>query len=147
VNHQGNPPDRIFLFRREYTDAFELRRAIGRSFPRSLLSVLDANEDGLRIACAVVRSGRRSSGLVIVEQEARDARTLRHLAGIRAIPELGSSPLVVLGPDGGDPHAVLRAYEDGADGFVALPPRGADLARIGSAVAELWEHLQLAKSA
>lgn len=147
MNSQANPPRRIFLFKEEYTDAFELRRAVGRSFRRSLLNVLDANEAGLRTACAVVRSGQPSSGLVLVEREHRDAPSIRHLARIRELPELGSFPLVVLGDVSGDPLALLRAHEDGADGFVALPSEGADLARVVRAVGEFWEHLQLAKSA
>jgi hypothetical protein len=146
VNHQWNPPVRIFLFKREYTDAFELRRAIGRSFRRSLLNVLDANDDGVRTACAVVGSRYRPSGLVLVEQERRDAESVRRIERIRQVQELRSFPLIVLGKDE-DPNAVLHAYEDGADGFVALPENGADVGRIGRVVAEVWERLHLVKSA
>ena len=147
MHQQGNSPVRFFLFRREFTDAFDLRRALGRSFRRSLINVLDANDDGLRRACAVVRSTPRTSGLVVVEQERRDARSIRHLRRIRELLELRSLPLVVLAHEGDDPHAALRAYEDGADAFVALPSDGADLSRACSAVFDLWERLQLAKSA
>jgi hypothetical protein len=147
VNIQGAPPRRVFLFKQEYTDAFELRRAVGRSFRGSLLNVLDANEDGLRTACAVVRSSPRGSGLVLVQRERRDAQSIRQLERIRDLEALRSFPLVVLGGDAADPLAVRRAHEDGADGFVALPAKGAELARIGRAVAEFWERLQLLKSA
>jgi len=147
VNRQGIQPRRIFLFKQEYTDAFELRRALGREFRRSLLNVLDANEDGLRTACVVVRSGHHASGLVVVERERRDSESIRHLARIRELPELRSLPLVVLGDDAADALASLRAHEDGADGFIALPAKGADLARVGRAVGEFWGNLELVRSA
>ncbi len=147
MNHQGHPPVRIFLFKREFTDASELRRAIGMSFPEGLLNVLDANDDGLRTACTVVRSTPRRPGLVIVERERREPRSIDHLSKIRELLELRALPLVVLGYDHDDSHAMLGAYEDGADGFVAIPPRITDLTRVGNAVAKIWGHLQLVQSA
>jgi DNA-binding NarL/FixJ family response regulator len=146
VTFHESPPVRVFLFKREYTDAFDLRRAIGRSFRRSLLNVLDWNHDGLRTACAVVRANHQPPGLVLVEQEPCGAGTIEQLRLIRELPEFCSLPLIVLGDDA-DSRAVQRAYENGADGFVALPRNGADLSKVGGAVAKLWNHLQLAQSA
>ena len=137
---------RVFLFKREFVDVFHLRLAIGMAFLGSAVSVLDQNEVGMRAACEIVRSGDPVPSLILVEQTRREPASIGTLGLIRNLPELRSMPVLVLG-DGGEPDSPLRARQDGADGFIPLPERAADLPRIGRDVAQFWWERQLSKSA
>ena len=137
---------RVFLFKRESVDAFHLRLAIDLSTLRCDLHVLDQNHDGIRRACTIIRSATPLSNLVLFEQERRDGASLQMLKRIRDLPELNSLPVVVLG-DGDDPDAEGISWEAGADAFVPLPTRAADLARTGRDIAKFWSDHQLAMTA
>ena len=131
---------RVFLFKREYFDAFHLRVAIGMSFGGCIVDVLDQSEAGMRTACAIARSDDRVPGLILVEQVRRDPRTVMKLDRIRGLPELRPLPVVILG-DGEEPDSVLRAYQAGADGFIPLPEHAIALPRIGRDLEQFWwEH-------
>jgi len=139
-------PLRVFLFPREPLDAFHLRRAIGRSFERCFVDVLEQSLAGLRTARAVVRRGAALPGLVLFEQPQRDAKSLEMLGRIRSLPELSAFPLLILG-DATEPMASRIAFRDGADGFVARPEADAELPRLGRDVARFWWRRHLSKSA
>ena len=138
-------PVRIFLFKREFADAFHLRLAIGMAFQNYAIHVVDQTEAGVRTTCAIVRSEGATSSLILLEQRHRDAVGVR-IARLREVPELQSFPVVLLG-DGDDPHSERFAAQDGADAFVPLAERASELPRVGRDLARFWWDRQLSKSA
>jgi DNA-binding NarL/FixJ family response regulator len=129
-------PIRVILFKRPFVDAFHLRLAIGMSLLWCDVQVLDRSNQGMRTACAIVRSGHPLPGLILLEREpGDDVGSFPHL--IRHTPELETLPLVVLG-DGEDPDAERHALEEGADAFIPLPTRASELARTGREIARFW---------
>lgn len=134
--HTSAIPIRVILFKRPFVDAFHLRLAIGMSLLWCDVQVLERSNQGMRTACAIVRSGNRNPGLILLEREPGDD-VGSFPERIRRSPELGALPLVVLG-DGEDPDAERRAMEVGADGFIPLPTRASELARTGRDIARFW---------
>jgi CheY-like chemotaxis protein len=129
-------PIRVILFKRPFVDAFHLRLAIGMSLLWCDVQVLERSSQGVRTACAIVRSGNRTPGLILLEREPGDDLG-SFPERIRRSPELAALPLVVLG-DGADPDAERHALENGADGFIPLPTRASELARTGQDIAKFW---------
>jgi hypothetical protein len=129
-------PIRVILFKRPFVDAFHLRLAIGMSLLWCDVQVLERSSQGMRTACAIVRSGHPTHGLILLEREPGDD-VGSFPERIRRSPELGALPLVVLG-DGADPEAKRHALADGADGFIPLPTRASELARTGQDIAKFW---------
>ncbi len=129
-------PIRVLLFKRPFVDAFHLRLAIGMSLLWCDVQVLERSNQGMRTACAIVRSGLRTPGLILLEREPGDD-VGSFPERIRRSPELRALPLVVLG-DGEDPEAKRHALADGADAFIPLPTRACELARTGQDIARFW---------
>jgi len=134
-------PIRVLLFKPPFVDAFHLRLAIGMSLLWCDVQVLERSNQGMRTACAIVRSGHPVPGLILLEREAGDDVGTFH-ERIRHSPELEGMPLVVLG-DGQDPDAERHALAAGADGFIPLPTRACELARTGQDIARFWVHHEL----
>jgi CheY-like chemotaxis protein len=140
----ASKPVRVFLFKRPFVDAFHLRLAIGMSLLQCDVQVLERADQGMRTACAIAKCGPPLPGLVLVEDEgggeaASFERRLRR-------SEIGDLPLAVLG-DGADPAAERRAISEGADGFISLPIRASELARMGRDLARFWaDHRSRAES-
>ena len=134
----SSSPIRVLLFKPPFVDAFHLRLAIGMSLLWCDVQVLERSDQGMRTACAIVRSGHPLPGLILLEREAGDDVGTFH-ERIRRSPELGRMPLVVLG-DAGDPDVERHALAAGADGFIPLPSRACELARTGQDIARFWLH-------
>jgi len=134
---ESNP---VFLFVRDPAASLALRASLRDVFPD--VRVFDRSIFGMRHACAMIRAGESHPCVLVIEQEVRDAASRRRLALTREIPELGALRVVVLGeaPDG---EAERCAREDGADGFLALPPD--DPSGIGKALLEFVSVLELAR--
>ena len=139
-------PVRIFLFKREFVDAFHLRLAIGMAFHHYSIHVIDQTDAGVRMTCAIVRSEETMPSLILLEQVRREAGGVRMLGRLREQPELRPFPVVLLG-DGDDPHSELIAVQDGADAFIPLADRASELPRVGRDLARFWWDRQLSKSA
>lgn len=137
---------RIFLIKREFVDAFDLRLAVAMAFPRYSIHVLDQTEAGLRTTCAIVRSAEMIPSLVLLEQTYREAEGVRMIGRLRELPELRQFPVVLLG-DGDDPFSEIIALQDGADAFVPLADRASELPRVGRDLARFWWDRRLSKSA
>jgi CheY-like chemotaxis protein len=136
VSSASAAPIRVLLFKRPFVDAFHLRLAIGMSLLWCDVQVLERSNQGMRTACAIVRSGSPLPGLILLERQPGDDAGTFH-ERIRRSPELGGLPLVVLG-DGQDPNAELHALAAGADGFIPLPTRACELSRTGQDIARFW---------
>ncbi len=137
---------RVFLFKREGVDVFHLRLAVGMAFDAYSIHVMEQNAAGLRTACAILRSEGPRTNLVLVERGKHETLTAELLAGLREVPDLASSPIVVLG-DSEDPCAERIALQDGADAFVPLAERASELPRIGRDLARFFSDRHLSKSA
>ena len=86
------------------------------------------------------------ANLVLVEERKHESATADLLATLRQVPELASSPVVILG-DAEDPCAERIALQDGADAFVPLAERASELPRIGRDLHRFWWDRQLQESA
>ena len=137
---------RVFLFKREGVDVFHLRLAVGMAFDAYSIHVMEQNQPGLRTACAILRSEGPRANLVLVEQRKHESATADLLASLRQVPELSSSPVVVLGV-AEDPCAERIALQEGADAFVPLAERASELPRIGRDLHRFWWDRELQKSA
>jgi PleD family two-component response regulator len=128
---------RVFLFKREGVDVFHLRLAVGMAFDEYSIHVMEQTQAGLRTACAILHSEGPRANLVLVEQRKHETATVELLAAVRQVPELSSSPVVLLG-DAEDPCAERIAMQDGADAFVPLAERASELPRIGRDLARFY---------
>jgi hypothetical protein len=127
----GTDDGPVFLFLRDAGESLHVRLAVGTALGD--VRVFDRDASGMRTACAIVRAGGVTPSLVLVEEDRRGETRSNTLATLRNLPELGSHRLVILG-DGDDPDAERFAYEDGADGFIALPRSAADSTRLGEEI-------------
>jgi hypothetical protein len=132
----------VFLFVRDPAASQRLHAPLRGVFPDD--RIYDRTILGMRNACATIRAGESSPCVLVIEQEVRDSASRRRLALTRALPELASACVVVLG-DATDGEAERLAREDGADGFLAIPPDDSEPSGIGERLLKFVSVLEFAR--